>query len=126
MEKATKRELIFLILGTVLSFTVYKTLIYYGELTDNTFYSFLVMLAYMVVLLGFIIGYMVYNRFLYRKGVTSDQLPREWGEEKKAEFIADGERRLKKSRWVMLVIFPLVFTFFLDALDIFVFDMFRR
>ena len=40
-------------------------------------------------------------------------------------FIADGNLRLKKSKWMMLIILPLVVTFLIDAVDIFILEMFR-
>ena len=121
------RYLILLCVNTVLFFAIYRVLLSYGELTDNTFYSFLAMVLYMALLLGFVLAYLIYNRFFYRKGVTSEQLPQDWSTEKKEAFLADGVRREARSRWMLTVIFPLVVTFFVDAVDLFVLDtLFRR
>ena len=113
-------------LNTLLFFTVYRVLIYYGDMTESTFASFVTMVVYMVLLLGFVLGYLIYNRFLYRKGVTRDELPDDWSEEEKTAFIEDGEQRLQKSKWLMLIIFPLIFTFLMDAIDLFIIDEFFR
>ena len=121
------RYLILLCVNTVLFFAIYRVLLSYGELTDNTFYSFLAMVLYMALLLGFVLAYLIYNRFFYRKGVTPEQLPQDWSAEKKEAFLADGVRREARSRWMLTVIFPLVVTFFVDAVDLFVLDtLFRR
>ena len=123
--KRTRRYVILLIVNSVLFFALYKTLIFYAERTDETFYSFVVMILYMALLLGFLLAYFIYNRFLYRKNLTPDQLPDTMSPEEKEAFIADGRERLEKSRWMMLIIFPLVLTFLFDAVDIFILDLFR-
>ena len=75
IDKNELRRLLILVLNTLLFFTVYRVLIYYGDMTESTFASFVTMVVYMVLLLGFVLGYLIYNRFLYRKGVTRDELP---------------------------------------------------
>lgn len=116
------RDLVLLIVNTLLFFSVYRVLLYYAELTDDTYWSFVVMVFYLALLLGFVIAYLIYNRFLYRKGITRDQLCPDWTEEQKDAFLAEGERRLARSRWMMLIIFPLLFTFFIDVTDLFIID----
>ncbi len=120
------RYLFLLILNTVLFFAVYKVLLFYAERTDETFYSFVVMVLYMALLLGFVLGYLIYNRFLYRKNLTKEDLSPDMSDEEKEAFLADGRERLAKSKWMMLIIFPLVFTFLMDAVDLFIFDLFRQ
>lgn len=119
------RRIALLVLNTVLFFGVYKVLLYYTDLSDNPLYSFVVMLLYMALLLGFVLGYLIYNRFLYRKGLTVEDLPDTMSADEKEAFIADGNERLQRSKWMMMVIFPLVFTFLMDAIDLFILDMLR-
>lgn len=116
------RDIVLLIVNTLLFFSVYRILLFYAELTDDTYWSFVVMVLYLALLLGFVMAYLIYNRFLYRKGLTRDQLCSDWTEEQKDAFFADGERRLARSRWMMLIIFPLLFTFFIDVTDLFIID----
>jgi hypothetical protein len=66
-ENQNTRYLIILIINTILFFAVYKICLYYGELTQQTFYSFLVMVIYMALFVIFLMAYLIYNRFLYRK-----------------------------------------------------------
>lgn len=121
-KRGRVRDLILLIVNTLLFFCVYRVLLYYAELTDDTYWSFVVMVLYLALLLGFVIAYLVYNRFLYRKGLIRDQLCADWSEEQKDAFLAEGERRLARSRWMMLIIFPLLFTFLIDVTDLFIID----
>ena len=124
-SKKNLRTLGLLALNTLLFFVLYRVLLYYTEMTDNPYYSFIVMVLYMALLLGFVLAYLIYNRFLYRRGLTHEDLPDTMSPVEKQAFLDDGEMRLKKSKWMMLVIFPLVFTFLIDAIDLFVFDIFR-
>jgi hypothetical protein len=119
------RDLLFLLLNTALLFGIYKTLLFYAENTDETFYSFCVMALYTALLLGFLLAYLIYNRFLYRKGLTEEDLPDSMTPEQKQAFLEDGRTRLKKSKWMMLIILPLVLTFLFDAVDLFLLDLFR-
>ena len=125
LSGAGRRHLLWLAVNSVLFYAVYRTLIFLAERSENAFPSFIVMVVYAVLLLGFVLAYLIYNRFLYRKNVTIEQLPDDWTLEQKQAFLADGEERLAKSKWMMTIIFPLVLTFFLDALDLFIFDFFK-
>ncbi|MBE6690225.1 MAG: hypothetical protein E7590_02955 [Ruminococcaceae bacterium] len=125
-RRRTRRHIFLLILNTVLFFGVYQALLYYAAVTDQTFWSFAVMLFYLLLTLGFTLGYLIYNRFLYRKGLTPEQLPTAWSEQQKADFLADGNRRLERSKWMMTIILPLILTFLFDAIDLFFIDSFLR
>ena len=125
-ENKNLRRMLILILNTVLFFALYRVLLYYAELTDETFYAFCVMVLYMALLVGFVLAYLIYNRFLYRKGLTAEDLPDTMSFEEKQSFIEDGKARLEKSKWMMLIILPLVITFFIDTVDLFILDLFRK
>lgn len=120
------RYLILLIVNTILALLIYRVPLSYAELTDKTFGAFVVMVLYLVLLLGFVLAYLIYNRFLYRKGVTPEQLPAQWSAEQKVAFIEDGERRLRRSKWMLTIIFPLLVTFLIDTVDLFLIDPFFR
>ena len=66
-----------------------------------------------------LIIYVVYNRAFSRKNVTVDMLPSSWTKEAKEEYVEDGKRRLKKSKWMLAVIIPLMVPIALDALLIY-------
>ena len=120
------RYLTLLICNTVLFMMIYRIPIAYGELTSETFYAFVIMLVYLALLLSFTLTYLIYNRFFYRKDLAPEQLPDTWSAEKKTTFLADGERRLEKSKWMLTIIFPLVVTFLFDAVELFIIDTLWR
>ena len=112
-RKENKKYLLPLVLNTVVF------LIAYWFFMNQPFYK-TVLWIYFALTLGFALVYVVYNRAFTRKGVTPEMLPSSMTEEEKAEFIADGERRLKKSKWMLTIIFPLILTFFIDMFVLFV------
>ena len=117
---------IFLALNTVLFFGLYRVLLSIGALTGETFYAFLSMLLYMVLLLGFSLAYIIYNRLFLRHGITPEELPDTMTAAEKEAYIADGRLRIQKSKWMLTVIIPLLFTFLIDAVDLFIIDTFFR
>lgn len=119
------KQLILLLVNTVLFFGLYRTLLFYAEKTQETFLSFCVMLLYMLLLLGFVLGYLIYNRFFTRENLTPQQLPDSMTTAEKQAFLEDAKTRKSKSKWMMLIIFPLVVTFLMDAIDLFLLDFFR-
>lgn len=101
-------HLLLLVLNTVAVFALYRALI------DGPYYKCL-LFAYMTVLAVFTIIFVVYNRGFSRRNITKEMLPDNMTEEEKEDFILDGSERLKKSRWMITVIFPFVFTFAFEA-----------
>ena len=79
-----------------------------------------VMLVYTVIAAASTLGYVIYNRGFSRRGVTKEMLPDTWSDEKKENFIADGARRMKRSRPLLIVAFAFCFTFAFEALELFV------
>ena len=79
-----------------------------------------VLIAYMVIATVFVLGYVIYNRGFSRKGVTPDMLPDDWSEDKKQEFVEDGKRRMRRSRWMLVIIVAFLFTFVVDMIELWV------
>ena len=124
--KSNLRYGMFLALNTVLFFGFYRVLLAIGELTQETFYAFLSMILYMALLLGFTVAYLVYNHFLTRHGITPEDLPDTMSMAEKEAYIAEGKRRRDNSKWMLTIIIPLLFTFLIDAVDLFIVDAFFR
>ena len=80
--------------------------------------------VYLALSAALILTFVIYNRGFARRGVTAQMLPEEWSPEKKEEYIADGERRLRRSRWMLIPILAFVFTFFVDVIELFALPFF--
>ena len=124
----TKRQKItyavVLAVHSVLFFALYRAMLILASTSGNAFPSFLVLAAYSALLLGFGLAYLIYNRFFFRMGLTKDDLPDSMTKEQKDAFLQNADMRLARSRWMLLIILPLLLTFLVDALEIFVLDQF--
>ena len=112
-----KKYMILLIVNTVVLVSLYMYLV-------RQPYFMVALWAYLALTVGFSVAYIIYNRAFSRKGVTPEMLPDTMTAEEKAEWIADGERRIERSKWMLTVIFPLVMTFFLDTFVLYVIEPF--
>ena len=105
--------LLVLVAVTALVFAVYRFFL-------QTPYFVTVLVIYMVLCAVSVLSYVIYNRGFSRKGITADMLPDSWSEEQKTEFVEDGERRRKKSRWMLIPMFAFIFTFAVDMIELWV------
>jgi len=92
-------------------------LLYAVGVNLNALVTFII---YGLVTAGFVFSYLIYNRGLSRLRVTPDMCPPEWPEDKKLEFVADGKRRLERSKWMLTVIIPLIAIYGYEVVDQFV------
>ena len=118
-KKSVKKKLIYLFSTVGLSALFCS--FYYCSMTVQGLLFPIVMFTYMIVLTVLMLVYIIYNRGFSRKGVTVDMLPSEWSYEQKREFIESGERRLQRSKWLLIFIISILFTFIVEAFVLFVF-----
>lgn len=85
----------------------------------------IVMIGYIAICTVAVFTYVIYNRGFSRKGLTEDMLPDSMTKEEKKEFIEDGERRLKKSRPLLIVVFAFAFTFVIDVIELVAIPLFK-
>ncbi len=110
------RRIILLAVNTVLLFGLYRLLVSMG-------YFVHVFTAYGLALLGLAIGYVVYNRGLVAATVSREQLSDKMSEAEKDAFLSEGKRRLERSKWMLLIIFPLCLTFGFEVIDVMFLDV---
>ncbi|MBR6709151.1 MAG: hypothetical protein IKL84_05680 [Clostridia bacterium] len=107
-----------LALNTILFFGVYRVLVNFG-------YFVHAFTGFGLLLIGFLAAYLIYNRGLIPQALKREQLPADWSEAKKDEFLADAARRIKRSKWMLLIIFPLCITFAYEIIDVLLLDVWR-
>ena len=107
-----------------LIFTLLNSILFYGIYAILMEYSFwkIVSIVYLVALGAVALFYVLYNRFFVRKGVTAEMLPDDWSDEKKREYVESGQARLRKSKWCLTILIPLIFTFFMDIFVLFIYN----
>lgn len=118
-KKSVKKKVIYL-LATV-GLAAFFCSFYYCSLRVPGIFFPVVMFSYMITLTVLMIVYIVYNRGFSRKGVTEEMLPPEWTQEQKFEFIESGKVRLQRSKWILVFIIAILFTFIVEAFVLFVF-----
>ena len=128
-NKLDKRKLVHLF--STVGLSAFFCVFYYCSMEISSrsielYYFFpAVMFIYMASLAILVFAYIIYNRGFSRKGVTVDMLPPEWSEERKLEFVENGKLRLQKSKWLLIFIISLLFTFVAEAFALFVIPMLK-
>ncbi len=121
-QSSEDRKIVIRVLCTVALSVIVFTFYRFSLAVD--FFFPIVMWSYMAILAVLVFVYIIYNRGFSRKGVTVDMLPEEWSAEKKQSFVADAERRLRRSKWMLILIIAFLVTFLMEALELFVLPMF--
>ena len=101
-----------LLLNLILSFGIYC----YFVMARNINWIFWL---YYAALAALSLAYVVYNRGFVAHGKTAADLPTEWGYEKKTAFLAERDRRLRNSKWMLTLIVPLCLTVLFDVIYLF-------
>lgn len=112
-----KRALI-LVLSTVFAMGLYFFLMNIYSLWK------IVVIAYVAVASVLIVAYFIINRAFTGSGVTYEMLPDTMSHDEKEEYLADVADREKRSRPLLLVIFPVIITLLVDLFRLFVLDGF--
>ena len=118
VDARKRRKKLFLTItavNTLISYVAYVVLMQL-PIYNVAFFSYLILLA------GFSFGYVFYNRGFTRNNVTAEMLPSSWSDEEKFAYINDARVRKDKSQWCLTIIFPLVFTFFMDIMYLFIYE----
>ena len=71
--------------------------------------------VYVVAGVALGVAYVLYNRGFVAKNAKPEELPDRMSEEEKRAFIEDGVRRLRRSRWMLTWLIPIVITLLLDV-----------
>ena len=82
------------------------------------FYS--IFTVYFVSGVAFLFAYLIFNRGFSLKGATPEMLDDSLTEQEKVAKIAEAERRMKVSRWMLTVIIPLITAILVDFLYVYV------
>ena len=72
------------------------------------------------------LSFVIYNRGFAAKGITPEMLPDTMSYEEKLAFIEDSKQRLHKSKWMLSVLFPIIFVFALDMMYLYLLPMLQE
>lgn len=106
-----KRLTLLLILNTLVAM-----LVYFGCVALEFIYMMYIYVGLSAVL--FVI-YMIYNRGFVLRGATPDMLPDTMSPVEKQAKFDEAARRMRRSRWMLTVIIPLVICILIDMIWLF-------
>lgn len=116
-DRAQRKLLLILLLNTILFATAYFTIARYFPY---------IQVVYLGLAGAIALVYIIYNRGFSRRNVHPEQLPDTMTNEEKTAWIEDGERRLKRSRWVLTILLPLILTFLMDLIYLYLYPMVEK
>ncbi len=82
----------------------------------------IVMIGYVAIASVLIIAYFIVNRAFTGSGVTYEMLPDTMTHKEKEEYLDDVAERERRSRPLLMVIFPVLITLLIDLFRLFVLD----
>jgi len=115
--KKNKKYILPLILNTIILFALYSYLV-----TISKQVMMITLWVYFGLTAASCLAYIIYNRGFSRLNVTPEMLPASMSDAEKREFIEEAKLRIEKSKWMLTVIFPLIMTFILDILNMWLFE----
>ena len=95
----------------------------YFYLINFTFWK-VVVIGYVAIASVLIIAYFIINRAFTGSGVTYEMLPDTMTHDEKEEYLADVADRERRSRPLLMIIFPVIVTLLVDLFRLFVIDGF--
>ena len=97
---------------SVLAILIFRTM---KEISWQAYVAAIVI--YSVLILAAALWYISYNRGVLGK-ISPEMLPTEWDEGQKKSFMDEYYERRKNSKWALMLLVPLIATFFFEILDI--------
>ena len=103
-----------LLLLSLLAIVIFRTV------KEISLGAYVVIIAlYSLITLVAALLYISCNKGLVGTKVTPDLLPESWSEEEKSVFMADYRERKEKSKKLLVILLPMIATFFFEAIDIY-------
>jgi len=115
VSKDAKLHMLLLLINSVVLIALYFVLVHLG------FDYILPIYCGIGAILG--LSFVIYNRGFAGKGVTAEMLPDTMSYVEKCKFIEDSKTRLRKSRWMLTLIFPIILAIAIDMMILFLFPM---
>lgn len=114
--KKNRKYILPLVINTAIFFGLYSYLVEQPKLMMPTLWVYFILTA------GLCFAYVIYNRGFARMNITPDMLPSSMSAEEKNAYIEDGKIRIERSKWMLTIIFPLLMTFILDILNMYILE----
>ena len=98
---------------SIIAIVIFRTM---KEISVQAYVAAIVI--YSLITLVTAMWYIFFNRGMLGK-LTSDMLPEEWDEAQKKSFMNEYYERRRKSKWAIILLVPMIATFFFELIDIY-------
>lgn len=115
ISKDAQRLMVLLLCNSVLFVALYFIAVHLG-------FDY-ILPVYCVLGIGLGLGFFIYNRGFSAKGITPDMLPDTMSAVEKQAFFDQAALRLKRSRWILTVLFPILLAIAADMIYLYLFPM---
>lgn len=111
LKKFNWKLLLQLLISSIIVISVYQTALYFQFAP--------IMWIYYVLLIVSALAFIYFNKGINKKAIQREQLPLEWSENEKDNYLTKYEKHRKIARKLLLLIIPLLFTFAFDVIYLF-------
>ena len=116
-----KKPLI-LLANFALFYLLLRLIIVLSERTGMFWIYYLGTAVYGIALVGLFVGFFVLNGYTFDKKMLSrEDLPVDWSEEEKTDFIKKQPEQKEKAKNLLLFLFPLIITFAISYVELYIF-----
>ena len=122
-EAKPKKNLLNKILILLLALAVLLALY---VLSPKFFFYEIVITAYYIILGASVLAVFFLNRGFSMKPTLPENLPNEWNHVEKQEYLDREKKRIAISKKLMFVILPIIIVLFIDVIDLYYADIFRK
>ena len=119
LKPENKKLMLYLLCNSVLLFAIYFLLAVKFQFLYITY-------IYLAVGAVGALYFVVYNRGFVGKDITPDMLPDTMSLSEKQRFIEESKARLHKSRWILTILIPIIFTILADIVYVFLFPQLQE
>ena len=117
-----KKPLI-LLANFALFYLLLRLIIVLSERTGLFWIYYLGTAVYGIALIGLFIGFFVLNGYTFDKKMLSrEDLPDDWSEEEKTDFIKKQPEKKEKAKNLLLFLFPLIITVAISYVELYLFS----
>ena len=114
-----KSKFNFALAGGMLALSLFAIVIF-RTAKEISLYSYIAVIAvYSVITLTAAIWYILVNRGFAGVKISEDMLPKEWSGKEKDAFMNDLLERRRNSKKALIILVPMIATFFFELLDIY-------
>lgn len=126
VKKSAKKKVFALVGIFILVFAIYKAILYFADRFDYTIYYVGVTAYIGIATVLFVVFFFMNGMTLSSAPTPRENLPRDWSEDKKDEYLEKEAARKPKAKKILYVFFPMVVTVLVNYIELYLEEIIRR